>query len=79
MGRRFVHSVPANQDGLALTSGLVSGLVAGDVTGVDGSATDGDVLELDELQAPSARVAARISRASRDLKMASSFGGSTSP
>ena len=65
--------MPLAQD----ADGLASGLVSGDVTGavVWSGAVDVDGLELDEEQAPTANVAARISRASKDLTMASSCGG----
>ena len=59
----------SGQDGLA--SGLSSGLVTGAVVG----APDGPELLVELLQAPTARAEARISRASRDLKGASSGYG----
>lgn len=63
-------------DGLAagLSSGLISGLVSGLVTGVEGSvSTEGDGLPPLLLQAPTARAATRMSRASSDLKGTSSW------
>ena len=57
---------PSGQDGLA--SGLVTGLVSGLVTGaVVGAPADGAELLVVLLHAPTARVAARTSRASKDF------------
>jgi hypothetical protein len=53
---------PSDQDGLA--SGLVAGLVTGAVVGMP---TDGVELEVVLLHAPTAKVAASMSRASRDF------------
>jgi hypothetical protein len=66
--RRFFVSIGStDQDGLA--SGLVSGDVAGDVSTDGSGASEGDVLVLEFEHAPTANAAARISRASRDLKV----------
>jgi hypothetical protein len=76
---RLVRSDEGDQaDGLAagLVSGLVTGLdVSGLVTtgGVD--SRPGAVLLLLVEQAPTASVAARMSKASKGLMMASSFNG----
>lgn len=58
---------PSGQDGL--TSGLVSGLMTGSVVGPFDGTVSGPVLLDELLQAPTASVAARMSRASRALKM----------
>ena len=63
----------SGQDGL--TSGLVSGLSSGLVTGASLGATFGLELLDELLHAPTARAEARMSRASRDLKGASSGYG----
>jgi hypothetical protein len=65
-------SVADQADGLA--SGLVGGVVAGAVVGTPSGFVVGAPLLFGELQAPSARVAVRMSRANRDLTMVSSFG-----
>jgi hypothetical protein len=63
---RVAEAGPSGQDGLA--SGLVSGLSSGLVTGaVVGAPTDGAELLVVLLHAPTARVAARMSRASKDF------------
>ena len=62
-----------------------AGLASGDVTGgadstPEGSgAIDSDGLLLEFEQAPTASVAAKISRASNSLTLASSFGGTSPP
>jgi hypothetical protein len=66
---RIAVGIGSGQDGLA--SGLSSGLVTGALVG----AVLGDELLDELLQAPTARAAARTSRASRDLKWASSGYG----
>ena len=63
----------SGQDGL--TSGLVSGLVTGASVGPLDGTVSGPVLLDELLHAPTARAEARMSRASRDLKGASSGYG----
>jgi hypothetical protein len=71
----------ADQEALGLASGDVSGEVTGAVdSSVEGNgAIDGAVLLLVFEQAPTASVAARMSRASNGLTMASSFRGTSQP